>query len=204
MGRAADRPEWLLQPYDMLELVPRLGAAAVRARARGCRVSAGNNLGYFGPWEEAIRIEHWKGCSAGRHVLGIESNGDVKGCPSLPSAPYVGGNLRRSSLREIWESATLAFARVDRSGELWGRCRTCYYAEDCGGGCSWTSHTLLGRRGNMPLCWHRADDLARQGLRERLVRVESAPGDPFDFGRFTIVEEPIPPGDPARRTPIRG
>lgn len=191
MGRAADRPEWLLQPSDMLDLLPRLAAVAERARAADMTINAGNNLGYFGPYEHLIRLEHWKGCAAGRHVLGIESNGDVKGCPSLPSAPYVGGNLRRKTLREIWEqSAELAFARERETEELWGYCARCYYAPDCKGGCSWTSHALLGRRGNMPYCHHRAMELQREGRRERLVRVEAAPGQPFDMGRFELVEEP--------------
>ena len=191
MGRAADRPEWLLQPYDMLELIPRLAAVAVAARARGCTANAANNLGYFGPHEGDIRMEYWKGCAAGRHVLGIESNGDVKGCPSLPSGPYVGGNLRDSSLAVIWnERAELAFARERSTDELWGHCSGCYYADTCKGGCSWTAHTLLGRRGNMPYCFHRASELRDAGLRERLTRVESAEGAPFDFGRFELVEEP--------------
>lgn len=189
MGRAADRPEWLLQPWQMLELIPRLAAVAEKAEAQGCTINAANNLGYFGPHEDRIRMEHWKGCSAGRHVLGIESNGDVKGCPSLPSGPYVGGNLRESPLQTIWTSRQLSFAR-ERPDETWGRCGDCYYAESCGGGCSWTAHTLLGRRGNMPWCYHRADMLKQQGLRERLIKVEDADGDPFDFGRFELVEEP--------------
>jgi radical SAM protein with 4Fe4S-binding SPASM domain len=192
MGRAADRPEWLLQPYDMLELVPRLALLAKRLRKQGCRMNAANNLGYFGPYEKDIRIDHWKGCAAGRHVLGIESNGDVKGCPSLPSGPYVGGNLRRQSLQEIWDAAPeLAFARERGTEELWGRCKGCYYAEVCKGGCSWTAHTLLGRRGNMPYCHHRAEELQRNGLRERLELVERAPGEPFDFGLFRLIEEPL-------------
>jgi len=192
MGRAADRADWLLQPYDMLDLIPRLAAVAERARARGCTVNAANNLGYFGPFEHLIRLEHWKGCSAGRHVLGIESNGDVKGCPSLPSAPYVGGNLRDSPLAAIWESRELAFARDRGTDELWGYCKGCYYAEECKGGCSWTSHTLLGKRGNMPYCHHRASELARVGKRERLEPVEAAPGLPFDFGRFELLTEDLP------------
>lgn len=193
MGRAADHPDWLLQPYDMLELVPRLAAAARRGKARGVTVNAGNNLGYFGPFEADLRLEYWKGCAAGLHVLGIEANGDVKGCPSLPSAPYVGGNLRETPLAEIWSrAAPLRFARDRGADELWGYCARCYYAEECRGGCSWTSHTLLGRRGNMPWCHHRAESLAREGVRERLVKVEAAPGEPFDFGRFELVEEPLP------------
>ncbi len=191
MGRAADHAAWLLQPWEMLDLVPRLAAVAERARP-GLVVQASNNLGYFGPFEHILRAEHWKGCAAGRHVLGIESNGDVKGCPSLPSAPYVGGNLRDAPLRAIWDTSTLAFARDRDPDELWGFCKGCYYAADCKGGCSWTAHTLLGRRGNMPYCHHRADTLARAGKRERLVPVEAAPGEPFDFGRFELVEEALP------------
>lgn len=195
MGRAADRPDWLLQPYDMLELVPRLAAFAQRARPRGLSVLAANNLGYFGPFEADLRAgSHFSGCAAGKWVLGIESNGDVKGCPSLPSGPYVGGNVRERTLRDLWDSSReLAFARERGTSELWGHCKGCYYAEVCQGGCSWTAHTLLGKRGNMPYCWHRADELARRGLRERLVKVEAAPRKPFDFGRFELVEETIAP-----------
>ncbi|MCB9745068.1 MAG: radical SAM protein [Alphaproteobacteria bacterium] len=200
MGRAADRPEWLLQPYEIPALVEALADAARRGRARGCVLNAGNNLGYFGPNEHLLRVEPWAGCAAGRHVLGIESNGDVKGCPSLPSAPYVGGNLREQPLSEIWADAPeLNFARERGEDELWGYCGRCYYRSVCKGGCSWTSHTLLGRRGNMPWCAHRAEMLAKEGKRERLVKVQAAPGQPFDFGRFELVEEALPQG-PSTRT----
>ncbi|MBX2802532.1 MAG: radical SAM protein [Myxococcales bacterium] len=191
MGRAADGRDWLLQPYDLLQLVPRLAAIARRAKEQGCSVVAGNNLGYFGPHESDLRAgSYFQGCVAGRYVLGIESNGDIKGCPSLPSAPYVGGNVRERPLAQIWaESERLAFARSDRTDQLWGHCATCHYAPVCQGGCSWTAHTLLGRRGNMPYCYHRAEQLKERGLRERVVQVERSERRPFDFGRFELVEE---------------
>lgn len=191
MGRAADLEDTLLQPYEMLDLVPRLGAIATRAKTHGIRVEAANNLGYYGPHEGDLRRAAFPGCSAGRYLLGIESNGDIKGCPSLPSAPYVGGNVRHRRLKKIWsKTAELRFSRDRTLDELWGFCKGCYYAEECRGGCSWTAHTLLGRRGNMPYCHHRALELDKQGLRERLVRVEAAPGTPFDFGRFEVITEP--------------
>ena len=193
MGRAADRPDWLLQPYQMLDLIPRLAAVAKRGQAMGVAVSAANNLGYYGPYEGLLRRVVWQGCGAGRYTLGIESNGDVKGCPSLPSAPYVGGNVRHQTVREIWEStAELRFARDRGLDELWGHCAGCYYASVCRGGCAWTSHTLLGKRGNMPYCYHRAETLQARGQRERIALAEAAPGEPFDFGRYTLIEEPIP------------
>ena len=191
MGRAADRAEILLQPYQMREFIPRLGALAERLGPRGLQVQIANNLGYYGPWEHVLRPVPWQGCAAGIGVLGIEANGDIKGCPSLPSAPYVGGNVRDRSLREIWEQAAeLRFARERGTSELWGHCKDCYYAPVCRAGCSWTSHTLLGRRGNMPYCHHRAETLHARGIRERIVKVEEAPGEPFDFGRYELVEEP--------------
>lgn len=191
MGRAADRADWLLQPFEMLDLVPRLARVAGEAARRGCHVNASNNLGYFGPFEHILRAAPWAGCQAGRYTLGIEADGSVKGCPSLPSAPYVGGNVRAQPLTEILQTKELRFSMDRTTDELWGHCKGCYYAEVCKGGCSWTAHTLLGRRGNMPYCYHRADMLRAKGIRETIRRVEEAPGRPFDFGRFELVEEKV-------------
>jgi radical SAM protein with 4Fe4S-binding SPASM domain len=202
LGRAADRPEMLLQPWDLLDLIPRVVALKRRAKADGMRVWPGNNLGYFGPEEGALRSadpddasEHWRGCQAGKLVLGIESDGAVKGCPSLQTASYVGGHLRDRSLASIWEEAPeLGFARKPR--ELWGYCAECAYAETCQGGCSFTAHSLFGRPGNNPLCHHRARVFRRQGLRERLVATEAADGRPFDHGLYRIELEPFDAPDP--------
>jgi transposase len=81
-------------------------------------------------------------------------------------------------------------ARPAGRGHLWGFCKGCYYAEVCKAGCSWTSHVTLDKRGNMPWCYHRATQLERRGLRERLVPVEAAAGVPYDFGRLELVVEP--------------
>ena len=43
----------------------------------------------------------------------------------------------------------------------------------------------------MPYCFHRAETLAAEGRQEVLRQVEAAPGQPFDFGRFELVEEPL-------------
>jgi radical SAM protein with 4Fe4S-binding SPASM domain len=203
MGRAADETELLLEPYQLLDLMPRLAALKVRADSLGVHMWPGNNIGYFGPHESTLRARlpngHMGSCGAGRSTLGLEANGDVKGCPSLPSADYVGGNLRDHSLRDIWErSAPLRFTRTRTTADLWGRCKACYYAENCLAGCSWTTHVLFGRPGNNPFCHHRALELARQGLRERIVRTRAPEGAPFDYGRFEIVEEPWPIGETHR------
>ncbi len=209
MGRASDHDELLLQPYEMLELMPMLARLHTEARDRGVILQPSNNIGYFGPHESQLRSihddrVHWSGCSAGENVLGIEADGSIKGCPGLPRA-YIGGNIRDRSLAEIWNESIELRPRRTRD-DLWGVCRECYYAEACLGGCTWTTHSLFGRPGNNPMCHYRAIMMNRRGLRERLVKVSNAPGDPFDHGIFTIVVEsadavePSPPR--SRRLPL--
>ncbi len=197
IGRAADEPDVLLQPYDLLAVIPQLAALKERGEKLGVRMFPGNNVGYFGPHESVLRGHYSRGhggsCGAGRATLGIEANGAIKGCPSLPTTPYTGGNVRDASLKDIWERAEpLRYTRDRTVDDLWGYCRSCYYAEACLGGCTWTSHTLLGKPGNNPYCHHRALEMERAGKRERVALVEAAPGQPFDFGRFEIVLEDVP------------
>jgi radical SAM protein with 4Fe4S-binding SPASM domain len=203
MARAADNASMLLEPYQLLEAMPMVASLKRRADEVGVRLWSGNNVGYFGPYEkelyEGSSAGHHLSCGAGSSGLGIEANGDVKGCPSLPTADYVGGNLRDLSLQQIWEQTQpLRFTRDRTTDELWGFCKSCYYAEDCMAGCSWTSHVLLGRRGNNPYCHHRTLELLKLGKRERVVQVEQAPGHPFDYGRFEIVLEDWPASELAR------
>jgi len=137
----------------------------------------------------------WEGCQAGMNTLGIEANGVIKGCPSLPTAAYTGGNIRETPLRKILSTAELTFnarqGTAAASEHLWGFCRTCQYAELCRGGCSWTAHVFFGQRGNNPYCHHRALVHQKQGLRERLTLATPASGEPFDHGKFAITMEPV-------------
>jgi radical SAM protein with 4Fe4S-binding SPASM domain len=180
MGRAADHPEWLLQPYDLLELFPMLDRLAARCRDADVRLWPGNNVGYFGPYETVLRGTmtrgHHVGCGAGVWGLGIEADGTIKGCPSLATAGWTGGNVRDARLVDIWErGAAMRYIRDRTVDDLWGFCRSCYYADECRGGCTWTAESLLGKPGNNPMCHHRALEMQRIGKRERLVQIASAP-----------------------------
>ena len=201
LGRAADEPEMLFQPWDLVQFVPRVASLKRRGLKEGLLIMPGNNLGYFGPEEALLRSpfaggsEHFQGCQAGKYVLGIESDGSVKGCPSLQSSSYVGGNIRQQSLRTIWEQAPeLAFRR--KPIQLWGFCSSCPFAQTCQGGCNFTAHALFGRPGNNPYCHFRAQSLAKIGRRERLVLKQRAPGQPFDNGLFELIEEAFDAPDP--------
>jgi radical SAM protein with 4Fe4S-binding SPASM domain len=197
MGRAADRPSLLLQPYHLLYLFPLLAAIKrEKLDPNGIAFFPGNNVGYFGPLAETLRYGAeqgyaWGGCQAGVSSLGIEADGSLKGCPSLPSSDYVRGNIRSGSLRDI--ASELRREKVQAPAELWGFCKTCRHAERCRAGCTWTSHVLFGRPGNNPMCHFRVLALAEAGLVEKLEPVGAAPGTPFDFGHYRIVETELGP-----------
>lgn len=199
MGRAADEPHILLEPYQMIEVMPMVARLKKRCVEKKVALWPGNNIGYFGPYETLLKGTmprgHMASCGAGRSTLGIEANGDIKGCPSLPTADWVGGNIRENSLETIWErSAPLRYTRDRTVEDLFGYCRDCYYADTCRAGCSWTTHVLFGKPGNNPFCHHRSLELLREGKRERIVRVKEAAGLPFDHGEFEIVLEEWPAG----------
>jgi Y-X(10)_GDL-associated radical SAM protein len=206
MGRAADHPELLLQPYELLELMPLLADLYQEGADRGLLLQPGNNIGYFGPCEGMWRGSgddqiYWTSCTAGENALGIEADGTIKGCPSLPTTPYAGGNIRDLSLSDIWwKTDELSVNRARTTEDLWGFCRTCYYAEVCKAGCTWTTHVLFGRAGNNPYCHHRVLELSKNGLRERIAQIEKAPGVPFDHGRFELILEGADGGALASRS----
>jgi Y-X(10)_GDL-associated radical SAM protein len=206
MGRAADNPELLLQPYQLLEVMPLLAELFWTGVERGMLLQPGNNVGYFGPYESVWRGNgddrvHWPGCNAGQNTMGIEADGTIKGCPSLPTVGYAGGNVRDLTLEEIWRDTPELNFNLTRAGEeLWGYCHGCYYADSCRGGCTWLSHSLFGRPGNNPYCHHRALELNARGLRERVVPGAPAPGLSFDHGRFDLLLETVD-GSPVSAAP---
>jgi radical SAM protein with 4Fe4S-binding SPASM domain len=197
MGRAADEPDMLLQPYDLLELFPMLDRLADRCKEEDVLLWPGNNVGFFGPYETKLRGTtprgHMVSCGAGKWGVGIEADGTIKGCPSMATENWAGGNVRENPLVDIWErSERMRYNRGRKTEELWGYCGECYYADVCKGGCTWTGEALFGKPGNNPMCHHRALEFERIGKRERLVQVEAAPGVPFDQGRFEVIVEDLP------------
>ena len=179
-GSAADHPDLILQPYQMPKMYEVLTEVLDEGARLGIRILPTNSVGYFGPLEQRLRAPmttrgHYSGCGAGIYALGIQSDGGVKGCPSLGGPNNLGGTVREHSLRELWEhSWQLQWIRERGRGELWGHCADCYYADTCMGGCTSISEPLLGRPGNNPMCVHRALDLRSRG-RARAPRTGTRP-----------------------------
>jgi radical SAM protein with 4Fe4S-binding SPASM domain len=194
MGNAADRPSLMLQPYHLLYLFPLLATIKrEKLDPNGIAFFPGNNVGYFGPLAETLRYGGdrgyaWGGCQAGVASLGVESDGSIKGCPSLPTASYVKGNIRERALGNI--ASELGRQATQAPVELWGFCKSCIHAQRCRAGCTWTSHVLFGRPGNNPYCHFRTLALAEVGIIEKVEPAGAAPGKPFDFGCYRIVETP--------------
>lgn len=194
-GRAADHPEILLQPYQMIEAFAVVEKLLARCEELEIRLYPGNSIGYFGPLEQRLRRNanargHYFGCQAGISAVSIESDGAVKNCPSLGGDSNIGGSWREHGFAALWERAPqLGYMRRRTPAELWGFCAGCYYSKLCMGGCTSVSEPLLGRPGNNPMCIHRALELDKQGLRERIEPVKAAPGLPFDHGLFDLILE---------------
>ncbi|PRP95874.1 Antilisterial bacteriocin subtilosin biosynthesis protein AlbA [Enhygromyxa salina] len=206
-GNAASNAEIIIQPYMYLELFEQLDRIADRAFERRVRIWPANNLGYFGPLEAKSRRHqksaHYRGCSAGRTSIGIESNGMLKNCPSLGGPANVAGSWREHGFNKIWQGAPeMTHMRRRTLDELWGYCRECYYAETCMSGCTAANEPLLGRPGNNPFCHHRALEMDRMGMRERIEPVALPGGKPFDNGLFRLIREHKDPELRARHGPV--
>jgi radical SAM protein with 4Fe4S-binding SPASM domain len=138
-GRARDRgAELCLAP----EQLPGLEEQLVKLRARSnLFMQAADNLGYMSRYEPQLRTgtgqpaRFWTGCAAGLQVVGITSDGTVRGCLSLPPADDE-GNIRARSLSEIWRDPNaFAYNRQFTTANLVGACARCPFGRVCRGGC---------------------------------------------------------------------
>ncbi len=208
-GNAADNPDLLVQPYMLLDIYAKLELVVDRARALGIQIWPANNVGYFGAFEKKLRMDvlrgkFFSGCKAGIRTIGIESNGELKSCPSLGGPTNLGGSWREHGLAALWErSPEIGYTRHRTVDDLWGYCRECYYADTCRAGCTATSEPLMGRPGNNPYCLHRAQQIDAMGMRERLERVRAAEPIPFANALFRLIREPKDPQERARVGPVQ-
>ncbi|MCP4600094.1 MAG: radical SAM protein [Proteobacteria bacterium] len=170
MGRLKGDSKMLLRSSDLVRIEQIIGGLVKRGELRiaGC-----NSLGYFGPNEKLLRKglggKPFSGCPAGIRTIGIESNGNVKGCLSImpgdneQGAAFVEGNIRREPLAEIWQRpGAFSYNRDWSVDNLNGFCRECKHASRCRGGC--TSNMVASGNGtDNPICVHRAIIEEKQG-----------------------------------------
>lgn len=161
MGNMRHHPDMALSAKMLPRIEQKLSELMV---VHPLKILPGDSLGYFGLNEKQIR-QHcggsFGGCRAGISNIGIECNGNVKGCLSIMAGynetdeHLVEGNIRETPLAEIWhrEDAFAATRQWHRS-QLSGFCASCQHVKRCKGGC-------LGKRiasgipGETELCTYR-------------------------------------------------
>ena len=117
-----------------------------------------DNIGYYGSSEGYIRgnksgIAAFRGCRAGLTSIGIDSEGNVRGCESMYDKIFNEGNLRERTLREIWEDPeAFMYNRGFREEMLSGGCRECGKGSICAGGCRSFNHFTTGKLYEHPRC----------------------------------------------------
>jgi len=162
VGRMALHPELQIAP----EQLPEIADFIVEAKKRGkVYIDVGDNIGYFSRHESDLRrgaepalFDFWCGCSAGCLTVGIEANGNVRGCLSLQSDRFVEGNVRSESLQAIWRRpGSFRYTRGFCPEDLHGYCNGCEYGEICRGGCTFMAFGATGSPHNNPYCLYRVE-----------------------------------------------
>ena len=92
-------------------------------------------LGHFSRFIPNLGLSPWVGCQAGLSVLGIQSNGDIKGCLTLPDE-FIKGNIRTQSLKQILENLRSQKKQLPR------KCINCDLIKSCKGHCLGTAYAL--------------------------------------------------------------
>ena len=124
---------------------------------------------------------------AGAHRAALQAAANLRKAGIKVAVNTQINKLSMPDLPEVLETVVElgAFAWRSSSPSRWAAprthptcCRTCYYADVCRAGCTWTGFSLFGKPGNNPLCHHRALEMRRLGKRERLVQFDRAPGEP--------------------------
>jgi len=150
-----------------LENFPKLVKKILEIKEEGkIEIDVGENIGYYGcDGYKLLDDQAYFGCYAGMRIAGIESNGNVKGCLSMPEE-FVEGNIRDSSFTEIWNNADgFAYNRKFTRDSASGACHDCRYLPICRGGCATTSVSATGERANNPYCIYQIEQ--QQGVQPR-------------------------------------
>jgi radical SAM protein with 4Fe4S-binding SPASM domain len=153
-GRARERT-LCLEPEELPGLEERI--VALQAEAPWF-VQAADNIGYLSRREPRLRTGRggpercWMGCGAGLTVVGLASDGTVRGCLSLPPTADE-GNIRERSLSDIWHDPNaFAYNRQFSVNDLGGTCRDCTFGQICRGGCQSLSLFATGAFHHNPYC----------------------------------------------------
>ena len=151
---------YMIEPTDL----PGLAQVLCRMIQSGPRphIAVTDTIGYYTSCEPILRGKGvWTGCYAGILTLGIDSNGDVKGCSCLPHE-FAAGNLHTRPLAEIWaDESGFAYNTDWQESNLTGACAACPYRRVCRAGCTCLAYSVTGSIYENPYCLHRLQSRSR-------------------------------------------
>ena len=209
MGRAVDEPDMLLQPYDLVALFPILGDLAHCASRGRRRYRGRQQRGVLRALRENLCGDahaqgHSCGCGAGASTLGIEADGTIKGCPSLATREWAGGNIRDETrlARHLGaRDAASLHARSHREGPL-GVLRDVLLRRRVPCGMHVDRRTCCSAApATTPTATIAQSQLDKQGLRERLVPVARRRQASHSTTECSISSSSLAPATPRRKNP---
>lgn len=163
LGRMRRHYGFVIEPSELEQVA----AFVVQAKRRkGPTIVVGDNIGYYTKWEKELRylkgkreIDFWVGCAAGCLSVGIESNGNVKGCLSLQADEFIEGNIRKESLADIWnKEGNFSYTRDFQREKLSGFCAKCDFGEICRAGCNFLAYASTGSPFDNLYCLYRVQN----------------------------------------------
>ena len=117
-------------------------------------IMGAHNFGYHSHILPNIMLLPWIGCQAGLTAMGIQSDGSIQGCLSLPDT-FIEGNIRNHSVIDIWNDPdSFSYNRHFTKNDLTGECRDCKHGKRCKGGCLTVSTSLTEKNHGNPYCLH--------------------------------------------------
>ena len=118
-------------------------------------ITGTHDIGYCSESFPHLHDFNWGGCVAGLETLGIQSNGDIKGCLMLGDE-FVEGNGRREDLVAVWNDGNrFGMNRSFKPEMLSGACSRCDHGEECRAGCKDHAYSFTGSLYHYPFCLYR-------------------------------------------------
>jgi radical SAM protein with 4Fe4S-binding SPASM domain len=150
------RKEYMLTPMEFYSVGLFISSLRKKFNLNDLPVGGAHDFGYFSSVLPYPRRGDWSGCQAGITNLGIQSNGNIKGCLAL-SDDFIEGNVKDRDIVGLWNDAdSFSYNRQFKTSSLSGFCRDCPYSRVCKGGCLSVAYAV-GKRREDPYCFYRIE-----------------------------------------------
>lgn len=131
-GRDQSPPDLCFSPNDYEELEFVVKAVGLRSFMEDI------NMNEYKSNEEVVN------CGVGTGSIVIKSDGKAIPCPYFDTEEFIVGDVKRSSIREIWENSELLNKLRAINARQISKCSGCKYLMFCRGGCRARAYRVMG------------------------------------------------------------